>query len=80
VLRHATEHHIPAGVEAVLPLCRRHLLHSLLAVLDLAKAASSGHFQTRSGAFNHPYTGISTGEQQQAPDAYCWVIGVLFGA
>lgn len=43
-------------------------------------AKASGHFQTRNGAFNNFYNGINEGDRKQASDAYCWVIGVLFGA
>jgi amino acid transporter len=41
---------------------------------------ASGHFQSRSGAFNHFYNGINQGDKKEASDAYCWVVGVLFGA
>lgn len=42
--------------------------------------AKNGKFQTREGVFNHFYNGINGGEEKQASDAYCWVVGVLFGA
>jgi amino acid transporter len=41
---------------------------------------ASGHFQSKSGAFNHFYNGINLGDKKEASDAYCWVVGVLFGA
>lgn len=44
------------------------------------KAAQDGHFQSRAGVFNHFYNGINEGDKKDASDAYCWVIGVLFGA
>lgn len=30
--------------------------------------------------FHHFYNGINFGDEKQASDAYCWVIGALFGA
>jgi len=42
--------------------------------------ASCGHFQPASGVFQNFYNGINYGPMQQASDAYCWVIGILFGA
>lgn len=30
--------------------------------------------------FNHFYNGINFGDEKQASDPYCWVIGALFGA
>jgi len=42
--------------------------------------ASRGHFQPASGVFQNFYNGINYGLTQQASDAYCWVVGVLFGA
>ncbi|KAK4539886.1 hypothetical protein LTR36_010280 [Oleoguttula mirabilis] len=44
------------------------------------KAAQNGHFQSRAGVFNHFYNGINEGDKKEASDAYCWVIGILFGA
>lgn len=41
---------------------------------------ASGHFQTATGVFNHFYNGINLGDEKQASDPYCWVIGALFGA
>ena len=40
----------------------------------------SGNFQSASGVFQHFYNGINGGATQQASDAYCWVVAVLFGA
>lgn len=42
--------------------------------------ASRGHFQPASGVFGHFYNGINYGPTQQASDAYCWIVGILFGA
>jgi amino acid transporter len=42
-------------------------------------AKASGHFQSRD-VFTTFYNGINEGDEQQASDAYCWVVGVLFGA
>jgi amino acid transporter len=44
------------------------------------KVARDGTFQSSAGVFNHFYNGINEGAEKQASDAYCWVIGVLFGA
>lgn len=43
-------------------------------------AATSGHFQPRSFAFSHFYNGINFGPEKQGSDAYCWIVGSLFGA
>jgi amino acid transporter len=43
-------------------------------------AKASGHFQTREGVFDRFYNGINLGDEMQASDSYCWIIGVLFGA
>lgn len=43
-------------------------------------AKASGHFGTREVALGRFYNGINFGEEKEASDAYCWVIGVLFGA
>lgn len=43
-------------------------------------ASTSGHFQSRSGVFNHFYNGINLEIEKQASDAYCWTVGILFGA
>lgn len=43
-------------------------------------AATSGHFQSRSGVFNHFYNGINFSPEKQGSDAYCWIVGSLFGA
>jgi hypothetical protein len=42
--------------------------------------ASRGHFQPASDVFSHFYNGINYGPSQQAFDAYCWIVGILFGA
>ena len=44
------------------------------------KAAQTGGFQSSSGVFKHFYNGINEGPEQQASDAYCWIISILFGA
>ncbi|KAF1990208.1 amino acid or gaba permease [Aulographum hederae CBS 113979] len=45
------------------------------------QASQAGHhFQSSNFAFNHFYNGINLGDEKEASDAYCWVIGVLFGA
>lgn len=44
------------------------------------EAAKRHHFQSGAGVFNHFYNGINFGDEKQASDAYCWVVGVLFGA
>ncbi|KAK0610177.1 amino acid or gaba permease [Bombardia bombarda] len=41
---------------------------------------ASGNFQSREGVFNNFYNGINSGDEKQASDPYCWVVGVLFGA
>ncbi|KAK3938979.1 amino acid/polyamine transporter I [Diplogelasinospora grovesii] len=41
---------------------------------------AAGKFQSREGVFNTFYNGINLGDEHEASDAYCWVIGVLFGA
>jgi amino acid transporter len=38
------------------------------------------HFNSASGVFRHFYNGINLGTTQQASDAYCWIISILFGA
>ncbi len=43
-------------------------------------AKASGHFQTRAGVFDRFYNGINLGDEIQASDSYCWIIGMLFGA
>ncbi|KAB5559584.1 amino acid or gaba permease [Coniochaeta sp. 2T2.1] len=50
--------------------------------LPNVRGAASGmhHFQSREGGFGRFYNGINFGEEVQAGDEYCWIIGVLFGA
>ena len=40
--------------------------------------ASRGHLQPASGVSGHFYNGINYGPTQQASDAYCWIVGILF--
>ncbi len=42
--------------------------------------ASRGHFGTTHDVFGTFYNGINYGPTKQASDAYCWIIGILFGA
>ncbi|OIW22820.1 amino acid or gaba permease [Coniochaeta ligniaria NRRL 30616] len=47
---------------------------------NIISQRASGHFQTRAGVFDRFYNGINLGDEIQASDSYCWIIGVLFGA
>jgi amino acid transporter len=42
--------------------------------------ASQQHFNSSHGVFNLFYNGINLGDKEEASDAYCWLISVLFGA
>ncbi|KAH8816794.1 amino acid or gaba permease [Xylogone sp. PMI_703] len=44
------------------------------------EASRKGGFQSSDGVFKHFYNGINFGEKQQASDAYCWIISILFAA
>lgn len=43
-------------------------------------AKRGGGFQSGEGVFRHFYNGINEGNKKEASDAYCWLVGVLFGA
>ncbi|KAH8892570.1 amino acid or gaba permease [Thozetella sp. PMI_491] len=47
---------------------------------NIISQRASGNFQTRDGVFNNFYNGINLGDEIQASDSYCRIIGVLFGA
>ncbi|KAH8902832.1 amino acid or gaba permease [Coniochaeta sp. PMI_546] len=47
---------------------------------NIISQRASGHFQTRAGVFDRFYNGINLGDEMQASDSYCWIIGILFGA
>ncbi|KAK3374758.1 amino acid or gaba permease [Podospora didyma] len=41
---------------------------------------AAGNFQSRDGVFGTFFNGINLGEEIQASDSYCWVVGILFPA
>ncbi|TAQ84582.1 hypothetical protein B7494_g7099 [Chlorociboria aeruginascens] len=57
-----------------------HILFLLYWIWLPVRASQTGGFQTSAGVFRHFYNGINEGEEQQASDAYCWTISILFGA